>query len=436
MEMKVLFVERKLRMEKLGVCYLAAALKKAGHKVDLIQDIEDNADDYLNANPADFVMYSVCSDEADWFHKRNQELKANHHFISVVGGPDPTFMPSSYWIKDDVVDYIVQGPGENVILNIVNGSAPRLSRGDLLGKFEYFSPDRSIVYKYDEFGKARMKRFIASRYCLFSCRHCFNHAFKKMFKEQKDCFTYRPEPEIMLQEIIEVKKNYGLELACFNDDDIAGDQNWITKFCELLLRADAPVGFYAPVRATSLNAEIAKIMARAKCRFLNMGVESANSETQKLLRRGPITNDDIFRAVRLCEEIGIKVRLLNMIGLPVDDPLADALETFEFNKECRATASTAAIYQPLPGTELFQYCIKKGLVGADTKPAGFFGKTVLRIKDAEKINRLGKIWHWAFKEKWPLSFLRERLDGPLSDEAMEKMAQAIFEDCKKELYSL
>ena len=43
--MKILFLEKKLRIDKLSVCYLAAVLKKAGHKVDLVQDDKENADE-------------------------------------------------------------------------------------------------------------------------------------------------------------------------------------------------------------------------------------------------------------------------------------------------------------------------------------------------------------------------------------------------------
>lgn len=434
--MNILFVAKKLRMEILGVLYLTTVLKKGGHKVNLVQDEIDNADNYLTTHPTDFVMYSVGSDEAIWVAKRNRELKSNHHFISVVGGPDPTFMPSR-WMEDEAIDFVVQGPGESVILSIVNGSAPRLSRGDLLGRFEYFSPDRSIVYnRYDEFGKARMKRFIACRYCLFSCAHCFNNAFKKIYSDQKSCFTYRPAPETMIQEIIEVKKKYGLELACFNDDDLAGNPDWITRFCELLLDAGTPVGFYGPIRATSVDKKMVKLMAKAKCKFLNIALESANVETQKLLRRGSLTNDDIYKATRWCEEAGIRVRLMNMIGLPVKDPLVDALETFEFNKKCYPTDSTAAIYQPLPGTELWSYCIKKGLIDDDTQPAGYFDKTTLRIRDAEKINRLGKYWHWAVKERWSTKLLMERINAPMSEMEAVRLTQQAQDECKKELYGL
>jgi len=319
--MKILFVEKRLRLEKLGVCYLAAVLKRAGHEATLMQDEIEDVDAYLNEEHVDFVMFSITSDEAGWASHRNKELKKRHCFKTVVGGPHPTFVPS--WGMDDkAIDYVVRGPGEDVILNIVNGSAEKLTRGNLLGRFSYIPPDRSIVYKYPEFRDSPMKRFVACRYCLFSCRHCFNSAFKALYTDQKDCLAYRPPAETIIHEIEGVKQKYGLKLAVFNDDDIANNPEWLEKFCGLLKR-NVEIGFAAAVRATSVTEETVRMMASAGWRSTYIGLESANSETQKLLRRGPVTNSDIYNATRWCEESGVKVRLQIMIGLPVENPLAD-----------------------------------------------------------------------------------------------------------------
>lgn len=431
--MKILFVEKRLRIDKLAVCYLAAALKKAGHEVTLLQDEIEDVDGYLVQNPQDFVMFSVTSDEASWASRRNRELKAKHRFITAVGGPHPTFVPS-WGTEDGAIDYVVQGPGEDVILDIVNDSADRLTRGNLLGRFSYISPDRSVLYKYPEFRDSRMKRFVAGRYCLFSCAHCFNGAFKGLYRDQKDCLAYRPPAEIMVKEIQEVKREYGLEIAFFNDDDIANNPEWLAEFCKLM--KPTGIGFISSIRANSVDKKTIKMMAYAGCKMLNIGLESANVETQKLLRRGPVTNLQIYEATRWCEETGIKVRLQAMIGLPVGNPLADALETYEFALKCGATDVSPTIYTPLPGTLLWSFCVKNKLIKPDTQTGSYFFKTVLNIPDAEKINRLGKIFPFAFWERWPVKKLKERLELPMSDAEMIELTQRARDVCAKKLYGI
>lgn len=431
--MRILFVEKKLRIDKLGPCCVAAALRNAGHDVDLVQDDIDSADEHLRIHPADFVMYSVTSDMASWVERRNRELKAKYGFISVVGGPHPTYAHT--WGTDDAaIDFIVRGPGEDAVLDIVNGLSDRIAQGSLLRRDGYLPPYRSIIYKYDEFGRAPMKRFIACRTCLFSCAHCFNSAFKKMYPGQKSALRFRPSPETMFGEIMDVRGTFGLELAIFNDDDLAGDQNWIEEFCNLLTAAHVPVRFCGAIRANTIGKDGIEMMAKAGCSTIFIGLESANRDTQKLLRRGGVTNEDVYRAVRSCEEAGIRTRIHVMIGLPVDNPLSDAFETFEFVKACGPTNCSATIYQPLPGTELWSYCIENGFIDADTEPSGYFDRTVLRIPRADEINRLGKLFHFAVNGRWTREELQRRVQEPMSHEQVQELILLAQQESARDLY--
>ena len=101
---------------------------------------------------------------------------------------------------------------------------------------------------------------------------------------------------------------------------------------------------------------------------------------------------------------GIKFRMQNMLGLPVDDPLADALETLRFNIECKPTLSWCSLLQAYPGTKIADYVVKKGLVKSMEEltfmvDATFFDEGSLPIKDKEKIERLHK--YWSAVVRWP-----------------------------------
>lgn len=60
---RVLFVERNLRNEKLGIMYLSAALKARGHHADLIQTDKEDLDDRLGDYRPDFVAFSITTGE-------------------------------------------------------------------------------------------------------------------------------------------------------------------------------------------------------------------------------------------------------------------------------------------------------------------------------------------------------------------------------------
>lgn len=433
--MKVLFVEKKLRTDKLGMLYLSRLMKDAGHSVDLLQDDLDDIPNYMRKEKPDFVMYSVMSGDHEWFLKFNKQLKSKFEFTSVMGGPHFTFFPEQGEADADI-DYVVQGPGEGVILDIINEEiVNKLVIGHLPDVNSLPPPDRSILYKYDEFGKARMKRFIAGRYCMYSCKYCFNHLFKRIYQKEKSMFFQRVSPEKMIEEIEGVRDQYGLELVYFNDDDLASDKGWITEFCDAYKKRVA-LDFCGSIRASSVDYDTLAMMRDAGCVFLNIALESANPDTQKLLRRGFITNDQIKLACDASKELGIKIRLQNMIGLPVDDPLQDALQTLQMNQEIDPTDSWASIFQPFPKTDLWQFCLDKGLIEPETQARAFYEHTPLKIKDADKINSLHKWWFFAVKYKWPIELVRILLDVNLTDDQEKRIQDYRWETAKNLLYGM
>ncbi len=434
--MNILFVERKLRTDKLGILYLSRILKDAGHNVDLVETESEDIHEYMKKRTPHFLMYSVMSGDQDWVYTINSLLKAKYDFTAVVGGPHFTFFPQE-GIDNIDIDYVVVGAGESIILDLVEGK--------LDGKYPIMGiipdvetlghPDRSIQYKYPEFGDARMKRFIAGRYCLYSCTYCFNHSFKRIFKTQKSSFFQRVSPSKIVDEILEVKNNYKLELVYFNDDDLAADREWLYEFCAEF-KERVSLEFCGSIRANSVTHEDLEVMQDAGCTFLNIALESAIPETQRFLRRGFITNEQIENACNSCAELGIKVRLQNMIGLPVDDPLEDAIATLEMNQKINPTDSWAAIFQPYYGTDLWQYCLDNELIEISTKTKAFFEGTVLNIKDAEKINRLHKWWFFVIKYQFPIEFVRLLLEIPLDEEMKTKLQDYRWDLGKDLLYEM
>jgi len=432
---KILFVEKKLRTDKLGFLYLSSVLKQAGHFVDMVQDDIDSADQAMEQIRPDFVMYSVMTGEHQWFLKKNRELKEKYDFVSVAGGPHFTFFPEQ-GLDDPAMDVVVQGPGENVILDIVSGKyTNRLVVGSLPDVESLPHPDRSILYKYEEFGNARMKRFIAARYCHYSCKYCFNHLYKKIFHDQMQKFSQRLSPDRIIGEILDVKGNYKLEMVYFNDDDFAGDPVWLEEFC-LKYKKQVNLPYCGSIRASSVNREMIRMLAESGCTFMNIALESANPQTQKYLRRGSITNQQVEDACNNCKSFGIKVRLQNMIGLPVDNPLQDALDTLAMNIKINPTDSWSAVFQPFPKTDLWKESLEMGLITEDTQAVNFYEGTQLNIKDAEKINRLYKWWFFIVKYQLPMELVNILIELPLTVQQEKAIQDIRWNTAKGLLYGM
>ena len=380
-------------------------------------------------------MYSVVTGEHLWFLKKNQELKKKHPFKTVMGGPHFTFFPEQ-GLEDPAIDYVVQGPGEKVILGLVEGKYnQKLIKGQMPDVNFLPPPDRSILYKYDEFGKSGMKRFIAARFCLYSCKYCFNHLYKRLYQDELHMLNQRISPDKMIAEILDVKEKYGLKMVYFNDDDFPGNPEWLIEFCTKY-KEKVNLPYCGSMRANSVNQNMIKMMADSGCTFMNIALESANPETQKFLRRGRITNQQIEDACKACRKFGIKVRLQNMIGLPVENPLQDALETLAYNIKINPTDSWSAIFQPFPKTDLWEESLKKGLITEQTQAVNFYEGTQLKIKDSEKINRLHKWWFFSIKYQLPMELIKILIDLPLTEEQAKNIQNLRWDIAKELLYGM
>src|SRR6185436_3288934 len=106
-------------------------------------------------------------------------------------------------------------------------------------------------------------------------------------------------------------------------------------------------------------------------------------------------------------------RMQNLLGLPVDDPLADALETLRFNMKCRPTLSWCSLLQAYPGTAIADHLVRKGVVKSLEEltylvNATFFDEcSIPGLRDKKKIERLHK--YWSAVVRWPWLYPAARL---------------------------
>lgn len=432
--MNVLFVEKRLRSDKLGIMCLSAMMIRDGHSVYMIQDDLESTEQYMRENQVDVVCWSMMTSDAPWMFAKNKELKSKFKFVSIVGGQHPTFFPDEA-VNDPNVDRVVIGPGELVINDILSGkNENRVTRGSIPDVDLLPNPYRDPIYRYEEFGKARVKRFIAGRYCYYNCTYCFNNKLKSIYKDQTKRMWKRKSVPLMMAEIDEVKARWGLEHANFNDDNIAADRDWIEEFCDEMEKRK--LEWCGLVCANSMDQALFKRFKESGCDSIFMGVEAANKDTQKLLGRHWQSSDEIFQAVRWGEEAGIKMRTASIIGFPVDDPLADALETLEFNQRAAPSDAIIAVFQPYKGTVIWDYCYEKGLIDENVNGGTFYEGTKMKIKDSEKINRLFSWWPYFVKYKVPMDLVHIILDIPLSDEIKNRLQQYKWNTNKKIFFKI
>jgi len=438
---RVLFIERNLRNEKLGVMYLSAALKAAGHHADLVQTDKTDLDQRLADYRPHFVAFSITTGEHLFALQTARRLKQTHNIPNVFGGPHCTYFPEI--ALEPGVDFVVQGQGERAILDIVEGrAAPGFIKSDMADHLDEFAfPDREIFYQFDEFRRNPMKNVITSRACPYKCSYCFNHsqlALTRIDGETRQWFDRR-SIENVTAEIRQIADRYPLEKILFVDDSFIQSRDWLHAFLDGYTR-DVRLPWLCSLRVNCLDETLAEKMFASGLEMVNYAMESADPDVQqRLLHRGHISNGDVIRAIRLFDQFGVRARMQNMIGLPLSNPLEDALNTLQFNMRHRVIDSWCSIFQPYPRTALGQYCLDHGFTTADQLrhcSESFFDESRLDLPDKNELYALQKLWYFIIDGRLPLDLVQILIRGRFTPDIGNELQKLRFRCSRKKLYGI
>jgi radical SAM superfamily enzyme YgiQ (UPF0313 family) len=438
---RVLFIERNLRNEKLGVMYLAGSLKARGHHADLIQTDKEDLDARMAAYRPDFVAFSITTGEHIYALATAAAIKQRYGVPSIFGGPHATYFPEIGY--EPAVDFVVQGQGERAIVDIVEGRvAPGFHKAEMAVHLDDLPlPDREIFYQYPEFRDNPMKNAITSRACPYKCSYCFNHsqlALTRIDGETKRWFDRR-SVEHVTAEINALRDRYPLEKVLFLDDSFIQSRAWLDEFLAGYT-ADVRLPWLCSLRVNCLDEELAERMFESGLEMVNYALESADPDVQqRLLHRGHISNGDVIQAISLFNRFGVRARMQSMIGLPLSNPLEDALNTLQFNVRHRVTDAWCSIFQPYPRTALGQYCVDHHYVSPDQLrhcSESFFDESRLSIPNKAELYALQKLWYFVIEGELPLDLVQILIRGRFTADVGDQLQRLRFRCSRKNLYGI
>lgn len=379
--LRVIFVIDKIGfLEILSVPTLSAAVKRAGHQVELIEFGRDESRALKDVEAYDphVVAYSICSNEIDRYLDINTRIKGRTSALSVFGGPHPTFFPD--FVKRRHVDAICRGEGDSAFPRFLEqfGSSPikatpnfsiKSGNGDiheslpdrLIADLDGLPfPDREIVYSKNAFLAASpIKSFFAGRGCPFKCTYCFNHAYHELYRG-KGHVVRTKTVEYLLEELSSVSQKYPLAFVKFQDDVFGVKRSWLEEFCEAYPRKIG-LPFMCYARPNMVTHEYARYLKEAGCFSVCMAIESGNETVRREILHRRMTDQRIIEASACLKEQGIRLYMVNMVGLPTETE-QDMIRTVELNRKAGADFADASIFQPYPGTHITNKCKELGLL--------------------------------------------------------------------------
>jgi anaerobic magnesium-protoporphyrin IX monomethyl ester cyclase len=290
------------------------------------------------------------------------------HIFTVIGGPHVTFALEETLLRSPWIDAVAIGEGEKTLVELVRTveedkdihqvSGIAFADGDTVVK----TSPRARIEDLDQLPlPARellpMARYralgtpctvITSRGCPYSCIFCSG---RRMFGPK---IRFR-SPGVVVDEIEKLQRDFGLDKINIVDDTFTLNQHHAQAVCEEMLRRNLKVKWSVFARVDRISEDLAQLMKQAGCEWVLFGVESADEEILKTIKKG-FTLDEARRGVKIAAEAGISVFNSFILGLP-GESRDTALKSMAFGDELHHKYGAKYGFHmlaPLPGTELYE----------------------------------------------------------------------------------
>ena len=357
--------------------YMASVARMTGYKPyvrdyslnslsmdDLIKDIKEINPRYIVFNAASTTL------ENDVLFLEHAK-KINKDIITVAKGAHFLFKDIEALNKYKYLDIVIRGEVEFVIKDILSGkdlsdiegitykkdgeiiqNKPRpfienlddipYPARDLIDNSIYTRPDTGEV-------QAVIK---VSRGCPYHCFFCLATPVSGSKVRTRS-------PENILGEIKECYEKYGIKNFIFWSDLFNFDHEWVKNLCNSIIDSKLNITFSTNTRADSADIETAKLMKKAGCSLVSIGIESGSNELLKKMGK-KITTDDIIRTVKMFKKLGIKIYGYYVIGLPWETE-ETFRETFLFAKKLNTEYVSFYTATALVGTKFYDYVLEHNL---------------------------------------------------------------------------
>lgn len=266
-------------------------------------------------------------------------------------------------------DFGVIGEGENILydiyLDICKGSKPRgIYEADLIKDLDGLPfPARHLVDSRNYYSPHQNREMevpvatmIASRGCPYRCAFCSLPPNRS---------RYRTRSGRNIVDEMEAIYDQCQGRYSFVCDTMTVNRQRTLEMCREIKQRGLKVKWLANTRVNLVDDEMIESMAETGCTDLFFGVESGNPRIRNDVIDKKITDDEIFRAIKLCRKHGIQSNIYMMLGFP-SETMTEIKDTIEFGPKSKADFMGIHITWPQPGSIIYDQAIAEGRLPADT----------------------------------------------------------------------
>jgi radical SAM superfamily enzyme YgiQ (UPF0313 family) len=309
-------------------------------------------------------------------------------------GPGSTFYTKEF--LQNVRQIVVRGEPDATVVELCRRIASNTDFRDLKG-ISFLTeqgaikhnPPRELLKNLDElpfparhlinrnyFSNPKLKRspytaVVTSRNCPFHCIYCvpssltFARELENRATTGKKPFISMRTPENVVEEIESLAAE-GYKAIGFMDDNFIITEKRLLPIAEALKKHGIIWGCQA--RADAITENIASILSKSGCGYVDLGVESFNDEILTYIKKG-LTRAQIIEAIGWLNQYGVPVKLNILIGTSPLETEETIRETLDTAVKLKADQVMINIVAPFPGTEFYTLAKENGwIVGGDYVP--------------------------------------------------------------------
>lgn len=436
----------------LGIAYIAAYLEKQGHEVELLDTVALGGKKPTTALGDVWVRYGITDEDvikkiekakpdavgitcmytayAGDAHRLAKLVKDNYPEMPVIfGGAHSSTFPELV-LKDKNVDLVVQGEGEQTVLEIMkrlekkedilsspgtvvrnNGSiTSNPPRGYISDLDTIPFPARHLL-DMERYKNATMKEgyilrrpsttIVTSRGCPGKCIFCTIHSVWGRKWRYRSAKNVVDEMEVLVND-------YGIREIHWVDDSAGIKKSRVIEMCDEILRRKLDIKWATPngIAHWTLDEHTLDKMKEAGCYRLTFGIESGNEETRKFLGK-PYSLKQAERLIKYADKIGMWTICTLIFGFPYEKENS-IKDTVDFAIRSETDMALFYLLAPFPGTPVYEVFKKEGLVDYDSA-LNVLGEEAT----PEDFERIGRVL--SGRGVRTVYFTEEQLNGFLTD---------------------
>ena len=399
----------------LGLCYLSASLKKAGHQA-LVLDCEAQGlnigkiFEIVQREKPDLIGLTATSPELANALTIAAELKTKLAIPIVFGGVHVTIFKDQLLRENPAVDFGVVGEGEQTLVELLEALDQPQKFSTIQGLIfreagdirqnplrpliqdlnELPFPDRTgqaadlYFRNVPQVGYQTTAAFMSSRGCPCHCTYCAIDQIPGWRRVR-----YRSAQNVVA-EIEFLVRELGIKHIAFNDDVLTMNRTRVYDICQEIHRRNLQFTWEGLSRADCVDLNLLKTMRAAGFVRISYGIESGNPEILKSTCKNE-TLEQISEAFRITRQAGIIARGSLIIGLPFENRQT-VEDSFRFVNNLEGIDQVIInILQPYPGTKVREL-VQQGVGGSrmlvdDMSELRRFGNASVEVNDLTR-NRL------------------------------------------------